>query len=58
MKEVCLSVQIATVHVKQLTNLNAVLSFHSQEKVTEFGILKENMFAFWDVSNSGNTKTD
>ena len=23
----------------------------SQEKVKEFGILKENMFAFWDVSN-------
>ena len=22
-----------------------------KEKVKEFGILKENMFAFWDVSN-------
>ena len=38
--------------------LNAIWSFYLQEKVTEFGILKENMFAFWDVSNSGNTKTD
>ena len=27
-----------------------VLYYHPQEKVKEFGILKENMFAFWDVS--------
>lgn len=27
-----------------------VLSYYPQEKVKEFGILKENMFAFWDVS--------
>ena len=43
----CLILQVFMFNVHHLF---LCLSYYPQEKVKEFGILKENMFAFWDVS--------